>query len=84
MRPGPGVRQSGHTHVQLSGRDGQRARLESNSSHVKESIHVMREEGFQGSFTLEFTEGTRAPDENIDGLWQAALSDLRFLREAIS
>ena len=27
---------------------------------------------------------TRAPGENIDGLWQAALADLRFLREKLS
>lgn len=73
-----------HAHVQMQGDNGRNARLSSNPAHVKEVLHIMREEGYRGSFTLEFTEGTRAPDENMEDLWQAALSDLHFLRENIS
>ena len=40
----------------------------------------MRDEGFEGSFTLEFTKGTGEPDESIEGLWQAALADLHSLQ----
>ena len=72
-----------HAHVQMMGANNKRARLSSNPSHVKEALHIMREEGYSGSFTLEFTEGTREPDENMEDLWQAALSDLHFLRENI-
>ena len=73
-----------HAHVQLQGENSRAARLDSRSTHVKEALHIMQDEGFRGSFTLEFTEGTRAPDENMEGLWQAALADLRFLREILS
>jgi len=72
-----------HAHVQMQGENGRNARLSKNPAHVKEALHIMREEGYRGSFTLEFTEGTRAPDENMEDLWQAALSDLHFLRENI-
>ena len=56
-------------------------RLDRSPARVREALHIMDEEGFQGSFTLEFTEGTRAPNENMENLWHAALSDLHFLRE---
>jgi len=72
-----------HAHVQMQGENGRNARLSKNPAHVKAALHIMREEGYRGSFTLEFTEGTRAPDENMEDLWQAALSDLHFLRENI-
>ena len=71
-----------HSHVAL--RDEQRSvRLRSDPAHVREVLAVMRGEGYAGSFTLEFTEGTGSPDESIDGLWQAALDDLSFLRECV-
>jgi hypothetical protein len=44
----------------------------------------MRRNGFAGSYTLEFTEGTGASDESIDGLFGSALSDLRFLKELLA
>ena len=72
-----------HAHIQMMDENNKRAGLSSNPAHVKEVLHIMREEGYRGSFTLEFTEGTGAPDENIEGLWRAALSDLHFLRENI-
>ncbi|MGD8238086.1 MAG: TIM barrel protein [Armatimonadota bacterium] len=72
-----------HSHVQLRDDDGNAVRVDRDPAHVKEALHIMREEGYTGSFTLEFTEGTRAPDENMDDLWQAALADLHFLRESL-
>jgi len=73
-----------HSHVQLRDADGKALRLDRNPAHVDEALHIMREEGYAGSFTLEFTEGTRASDENMDDLWEAALADLHFLRENLS
>jgi len=70
-------------HVQISGDGGGRDLLENNSVHALRALEVMQDAGFTGSYTLEFTKGTREPDENIDGLWGAALRDLRFLREAL-
>jgi sugar phosphate isomerase/epimerase len=72
-----------HSHVALRDEQGS-ARLRSDPAHVREVLAVMRGEGYAGSFTLEFTEGTSAPDENIDALWRAALDDLRFLRECLA
>lgn len=73
-----------HAHVALRDEDGKMIRLDRQPRHVRESLHIMREEGFQGSFTLEFTEGTRAHDENMEDLWQAALADLDFLRDSFT
>ncbi len=73
-----------HAHVQMVDENGKRIRLERNPKHVREAINVMRGEGYRGSFTLEFTEGTSAPDENMEDLWKAALDDLRFLKSLLS
>ena len=70
-----------HLHVAPRDDDENMIRLDRCASRAKEAIHILREEGFQGSLTLEFAEGTRAPDENIEALWEAAVADLHFLRE---
>ena len=41
----------------------------------------MREAGFQGPFILEFTEGTKTRDENMEMLYRNALLDMEFLRD---
>lgn len=71
-----------HAHVALRGEQGA-IRLSGAPERVRRAVALMRRRGYAGSFTLEFTEGTAAPDEDIDALWQAALDDLRFLREAL-
>ncbi len=73
-----------HTHVQVRDADGNMVQVGSNAAHVKECLRIMQGEGYAGSFTLEFTEGTRQPDENMDDLWTAALADLEFLRGSIA
>jgi sugar phosphate isomerase/epimerase len=78
---GPAV---AHAHAALRGAEGRPTRLDRRPRHVGEALQVLREEGYAGSFTLEFTEGTRAPDEHIEGLWEAAQADLAFLRERLS
>lgn len=72
-----------HAHVQIRDQNGAMRGLGYNQALVTETLHIMREEGFQGSFTLEFTEGTRQPDENIAGLYAAALQDLQLLRSLL-
>lgn len=69
-----------HVHVQTTGADGTRQRLDENPALVKERLRILREEGYRGSFSIEFTEGTAAPDENIEGLFPNAVADLDFMR----
>ena len=71
-----------HAHVQTR-KDKGICRVRENASAVEEAVGLMREAGFSGSFTLEFTEGTGAPDENIESLFAAAVDDLDFLRDLL-
>lgn len=73
-----------HTHIQMRDGNGLLQRLSSDPARVKETLRILREEGFRGSFTLEFTEGVSTPDEEIKRLFQAACDDLQFLREHLS
>jgi len=73
-----------HSHMQIRDEDGLPILLERKPTLVRETLHIMREEGYTGSFTLEFTEGTNRPGEHVDLLWDNALRDLQFLREALS
>lgn len=72
-----------HAHMQLRDQDNLPILLERRPALVRDTLHLMREEGFTGSFTLEFTEGTNRPGENTELLWANALRDLQFLREAL-
>lgn len=71
-----------HAHVQLR-EDGMPVNLSRDVQRVREAVSIMKHNGFSGSFTLEFTEGTRAPDENAEALFEAALRDLDVLRNAL-
>jgi len=73
-----------HAHVQLRDADGMPQRLDRRPNLVRETLRIMREEGFQGSFTLEFTEGMNRPDENVTDLWRNAVLDLAYLRELLA
>lgn len=73
-----------HAHLQARGDDGQPVRLDRDPRLLRDTIRLLREEGFCGSYTLEFTEGMNRPGENIADLWQNALRDLAFLREALA
>ncbi len=68
-----------HAHAQV--RDDRKVvRLERKAEVVAEAIGIMREEGYAGSFTLEFAQGTGEPDENVEDLFGNAVADLEFLR----
>ncbi len=72
------------THAHLQMRDGRKLlRLDRKPDRAKQAIRILREEGFCGSFTLEFTEGI-GPGEKIEELFRNATIDLEFLREALS
>ena len=77
---GPAVR---HAHMQM--RDDKNViRFDRKPDLAEEAVGIMRGAGFDGSFTLEFTAGTLAPDENIDMLYANALADLAFLEELLA
>lgn len=73
-----------HVHVQMRDEDNLPIRLDRRPAFVRDTVRLMRDAGFRGSWTLEFTEGTNRPGENIDDLWANALLDLAFLREALA
>jgi len=73
-----------HAHVQLRGSDREVRLLESDAARVRDALKIMRDGGFGGSFTIEFTEGTGSPDENPEMMFQNAAADMRFLRDSLS
>jgi sugar phosphate isomerase/epimerase len=70
-----------HAHVQIRHENGRPARLNHYPQQAKDALKILRDGGFTGSFTLEFTEGTSTENDTPETLWQNALDDLRFLRE---
>lgn len=70
-----------HAHVQLLDEGRQRRRLCEQPQHVRTRLALMRDAGYTGSFTLEFTAGVNVPPEDRDALFAAACEDLAFLRE---
>ena len=69
-----------HAHLQMRDDDGRIVRFDRHPRKVREALRIMKDHGFQGSFTLEFTEGTGQPDESIEGLYENALCDFSFLK----
>ena len=59
----------------------QRVCLEADADFVRECVKVMKANGFAGDFTLEFTEGTATPNENIEALYANAKRDMQFIKE---
>lgn len=68
-------------HVQLRDDAGRFIRLDEAPELAKRRISILRDAGFTGSYTLEFTKGTGTADDRPEVLWEHALSDLAFLRE---
>jgi len=68
-----------YAHVSLF--DGSRFHLlERYPDFVEERIQVLKENGFEGDFSLEFTEGTAEEHETPQQLYQNAIRDLAFLK----
>lgn len=72
-----------HAHVRMT-QDSAYLKLRKKPDKVKEGLDCMFRNGFNGTFTIEFTEGVRTPDENIDDLYACALDDMKFLRECLA
>ncbi|MGY4690844.1 hypothetical protein [Salibacterium sp. K-3] len=67
-----------HAHVSLFDA-GTFFQLKKRPDFVKERIRIMKEAGFGGTLSLEFTEGTATEEETPEKLYQHALEDLAFL-----
>lgn len=67
-----------HIHCALSSEDGPMAEDE-----VRQRVALLREFGFSGTYTIEFTEGVRS-DLSIDGLYRNAVRDLAVLRRCLA
>jgi sugar phosphate isomerase/epimerase len=72
-----------HAHISIYNDKWQGMRLKDNQELVEEGLRIMNNYVFKGTYTIEFTEGIRAKDENIEGLYRCAVDDLRYLRERI-
>jgi len=69
-----------HSHVQFRV-DGKPLRLTAAPERNRDVLAALREAGYAGSFTLEFTEGMNRPNEDIETSYRYALDDLSFLRD---
>lgn len=70
-----------HVHVQVRDANDGLLRLDRRPKEIKEALRILKDHGFSGSFTLEFTEGTSTPTDRPDALFANALLDLAYLRE---
>lgn len=63
------------------------AALRVHAADTRELVHrrvaLLRELGFEGSFTLEFTEGTGQPGEDRETMYARALRDLELIRKEL-
>lgn len=69
-----------HAHVQFRPDGKTFQRLSTQPSAAAERLDLMKQAGYNGSFTLEFVEGT-GQGEQQEKLYEAALDDMKFLRE---
>ena len=74
-------RRVSHAHVQIRSDDNQILRLDRRPREAREALQVLQDHGFCGSFTVEFTEGTRTAQDRPETLFENAVADLLFLRE---
>ncbi|WP_282936814.1 TIM barrel protein [Paenibacillus sp. RC67] len=72
-----------HAHVQYRYGGQTFRRLSSNQEEIVEKLNLMKQAGFNGSFTLEFVEGTGQGEEH-EKLYEAALDDRNTLKNWIT
>lgn len=72
-----------HAHVQLN-RERRMQSLVPHREYVQEILQVMKEEGFTGTFSLEFTEGVGGgASEDMEQLFASACVDMELLRKLL-
>lgn len=71
-----------HAHVQVH-REGRMRSLAAYKEYAAAVLDALKSEGFRGTFSIEFTEGAGAADEDIEQLFAAACMDLATLRRLL-
>lgn len=72
-----------HAHVQLN-RERRMQSLAAYRDYVAEILQVMRDEGFTGNFSIEFTAGVGGGvSEDMEQLFESACADMELLRELL-
>jgi sugar phosphate isomerase/epimerase len=71
------------THVHVAGIRGKwpMIRLDEMAGEARTRLALLREAGFAGTWTVEFTAGVQHPPEDLRQLLAHAAADLQFLRE---
>lgn len=72
-----------HTHLNRRNERGEGILLKEAADSVRACLDVLKQAGYRGGHTLEFTAGIRTPAENPEMLYRNAVQDLAFLREAL-
>ncbi|UUZ79724.1 sugar phosphate isomerase/epimerase [Paenibacillus sp. P26] len=72
-----------HAHVQLRDEEGRFIRLSRSGSYVRQRLELMQSCGYNGSFTIEFTEGVRE-NEDPEAIYRAARDDMAMLRTELA
>lgn len=73
-----------HAHLQMRDEDNRVVRFDRRPGRARKAVEMLREAGFAGTASLEFTEGTGESGESVERLLENAVRDLAFLREVLS
>ncbi len=74
---GPAVR---HVHAAVQNDKKKFTYLNHDSASAEKAVDILRRAGFDGTYTVEFTDGVAAPDETPEMLLANASGDLQYLR----
>jgi sugar phosphate isomerase/epimerase len=72
-----------HLHMQMRSAENfeMLSRIEDRAEKAKNTIKIMKDYGFSGTITIEFTKGTRTENDTPEYLFENACADLAFIRE---
>jgi sugar phosphate isomerase/epimerase len=73
-----------HAHIQARGEENRMEGLDRHRDATRVMVETLKQHDYQGTFTVEFTEGVRTPDESITSLYEHAVLDLGILRDALA
>jgi sugar phosphate isomerase/epimerase len=71
-----------HLHWQARDADNRMCALDADPPRLEAAIQVLRANGFSGTQSVEFVQGTGRPGESVPTLFDAAVANLRHLRAA--
>ncbi len=73
-----------HMHVFLRDSSNKEIMLRRSPERCSESVSILKKYGYQGTISLEFTEGIGAIDESADSLYRCALEDYALLKQLLA